>query len=344
MRQLTQASLLLQQEKEIRGLLGEKSACSAVHLHGLLASFRCTCQDYLLQCFEKAQKKNLEYRLWDVHGLINRSHRQQLKQFRGSDGRKKRVEKRKTERVYLDFIKKSQHFYRRYLKNVHAQFGCLRDLEATARSSLLSKELAPVNDDLHRMLLLSCHQSLIRLGDLSRWRETQLQTQTRSQNWGPAREYYDLASSINPASAESNNQLAVIALQQMDHLETVHRLYLTMIAEEPHPCAKSNLEAGFRKLEATWSKNEEQKGEVTPFLVSSLDTSFVRLHIYCYKGDVCAEVDELENYTLTLLETNARERSVDIVLLKIVLINIAAGSVVNDQLRGKFQVILPSSI
>jgi hypothetical protein len=54
------------------------------------------------------------------------------------------------------------------------------------------------SNDLRRLILQSCHATLIRLGDLSRYRESELVSKDR--NWGPAIGYYDLASVINPAS------------------------------------------------------------------------------------------------------------------------------------------------
>lgn len=43
------------------------------------------------------------------------------------------VEKRKTAKHYLDFIKSSQRFYRGYIQKLASNFGGIRELEAVAQ-------------------------------------------------------------------------------------------------------------------------------------------------------------------------------------------------------------------
>jgi Est1 DNA/RNA binding domain len=161
------------------------------------------------------------------------------------------------------------------------------------------------------------------LGDLSRYRETELVT-GKQRNWGPAIGYYDLASIINPASGASHNQLAVIALEDANHLRATYHLYRALSAQEPYPTAKRNLELEFRKILSAWAKRELIPREDAGIPGKALTPWFVYLHTQCYKGLDFQEHDELENEVLSQLAVDLKERSLEGTLQKFVLINIAA--------------------
>lgn len=186
------------------------------------------------------------------------------------------------------------------------------------------------------MALLSYHQTLIRLGDLSRWRETQLVTKNR--NWGPAIGYYDLANIIHPDSGASYNQLAVISLVDRNHLQATYHLYRALAVLEPHPSAKGNLEIEFKKINDAWSKgksivlNADQTSQGSD---RTLIEGFIRLHAQCYNGADFADHDELESDLLGQLAVDLKERSLEGTLNKFALTNIAAEYFASIRLRGK---------
>ena len=329
-------------EKELQTCIVSRSTSLPEHIIQLLASLCSAGQDIILQDFEFAKRKGVENRLWDIHGKINSQFRRQLRQFREASGQRKVVEQRVMERRFLEFIKSSQRFYRGYIQSLGSRFEGVKELKAVANrltlSTLSIEESAPATDELRRLLLLSCHQNLIRLGDLSRWRETQLETKDR--NWVPAIGYYDLAGRIYPASGASHNQLAVIALQDSNHLGAVYHLYFALALEEPHPNAKDNLEVEFKKIEELWSEDELSKRKKkmdTQGLATDIAALFVRLHAYYYKGNVSLEQEDLERKTLKQLAMNLKERSIDMILSKMVLVNIAAEYFAGQRLRSKFK-------
>ena len=185
-------------------------------------------------------------------------------------------------------------------------------------------------------ILLSCHQTLVCLGDLSRWRETQ--SVKRDRNWGPAIGYYNLAGLIYPNSGASHNQLAVIALVDANHLSATYHLYRALAVEEPHPTAKGNLEIEFGKIEEAWKKGELIKTD--PVRNSqepgkALMAWFMRLHARCYKGLDFPEHEELESEVLSQLVVDLKERSFESTLSKLVMINLAAEYVAGVRVRGK---------
>ena len=192
------------------------------------------------------------------------------------------------------------------------------------------------SQSLRHAILLSSHQTLVRLGDLSRYRETELAG--KEPNWGPAIGYYDLAGTIYPPSGVSHNQLAVIAKHREQHLGAIYHLYRALAAEESHPMAKGNLELEFKKIEAAWARNEPIATSVAEGPHGSgkaLENWFMRLHARCYKGVDFSEHDELENEVLSQLAVDLKERSLESLLNKIVLINITAQFSASEDFRSK---------
>ena len=149
----------------------------------------------------------------------------------------------------------------------------------------------------------------------------------KQRDWGPAKGYYTLAGLIYPSSGASHNQLAVIALTNLDHLTATFHLYLALAAEEPHPNAKSNLEIEFKKIITPWENGELiSNGNQTAARGTGkvLVDWFMRLHAKCYRGVEFSEHDELENEVLSQLKVDLKQRSMEETLGKFVLINIAA--------------------
>ncbi|RDW78773.1 uncharacterized protein DSM5745_05625 [Aspergillus mulundensis] len=232
----------------------------------------------------------------------------------------------KLEKHYLEFIKSSQRFYRGYIQQLASHFGGISELEKVARKfsfdNLSAEPPVYPSEILRNYILQSCHATLIRLGDLSRYRETELVTKER--NWGPAIGYYDLATVIYPASGASHNQLAVIALADANHLKATYHLYRALSAQEPHPGARGNLEIEFRKVRGLWAKQQLIPRGDAGIPGKALAPLFVYLHAQCYKGIDFTEHDELESEVLNQLAVDLKERSLEGTLQKFCLINIAA--------------------
>ena len=207
--------------------------------------------------------------------------------------------------------------------------------------ALSADEPTQVSGTLAHSILISCHQTLVRLGDLSRWRETQ--SVTKDRNWGPAIGYYILAGLVRPTSGASHNQLAVIALVDVNHLSATYHLYRALAVEEPHPSAKGNLEIEFRKIEDAWSngkliqtdpaRNSQEPGK-------ALVGWFMRLHARCYNGLDFPEHEELESEVLSQLAVDLKERSFESTLNKFVMINIAAESFAGVRAQGKLSILV----
>ncbi|KAJ5619007.1 hypothetical protein N7510_002991 [Penicillium lagena] len=330
-----------------KGLAEKEKGPAFTDLSHFLSEFRIACQNAILLDFDSARNANVEDRLWDAHLKLNTRFRKRLARYREETTKKKPVEKRKLEKHYLDFIKSSQRFYRGYIQHLSSHFGGILELEKVARkfsfesepflcyqfncpvtrltalhTDLSAQPPTRVSSDLRKRILQSCHATLIRLGDLSRYREAELVSKDR--NWGPAIGYYDLASVIYPASGASHNQLAIIALADVNHLRATYHLYRALSAQEPHPSAKGNLEIEFKKVMNAWAKRELIRPEDAGIPGRALAPWFVYLHAQCYKGTDFPEHDELESEVLSQLAVDIRERSLEGTLQKFCLVNIAA--------------------
>lgn len=160
----------------------------------------------------------------------------------------------------------------------------------------------------------------------------------KDRNWGPAKGYYDLAAEIYPDSGQSHNQLAVIAREDGDHFRSTYHLYRSLASKLPHPHAQKNLELEFKKIVSKWTKGELINNHKTPdgnAAGRALVAWFIRLHSKCYKGEEFAQHDELENEVLSHLAIELKERPLDSVLHKIILINMAAEYFATVQMQCK---------
>jgi Est1 DNA/RNA binding domain/Telomerase activating protein Est1 len=193
-----------------------------------------------------------------------------------------------------------------------------------------------------QLILDSCHATLVRLGDLSRYRETELQTKER--NWAPAVGYYDLATAVKPASGASHNQLAVIALADSNHLRALYHLYRAMSVPAPYPRARENLETEFKKILDRKKKNLlfPESPEHNPGVV--LQAWFVYLHARLHAGVSFPEHEELENEVLMTLSLELKEHPLDRLLKKITLCNITAQHLASIQAAGGYSTFMSRRI
>lgn len=188
-----------------------------------------------------------------------------------------------------------------------------------------------------QQILLSCHATLIHLGDLSRYRETELAAKER--NWGPAVGFYDLAINVLPSSGNSYNQLAVIALADTNLFRATYQLYRALSAEDPHPQADTNLKRAFYKISGAWKGKELLTDPATTAganLPSGLVAFYLRLLSLYHHGKDFAERNELEAEVISQLEVDLKKRPAEGTPLKMVMINIAAGHAAQERLLKAF--------
>ena len=296
-----------------------------------LLRYRTQCDNCTLLDLRYAKSNKVEAKLWDAHVTINQRFRKLLHTFKSGEGRRRLVEQRKAAKQYVKFIKSSQRYYREYIEKLATAFG-LPELDALAgivnmgeAKALLPAETASFSKSDRDMVLLSYHETLIRLGDLSRYRETE--TKTRDRNWGPAVGYYNLAAALNPSSGASQNQLAAMAIADKHGFRAIYHLYRAIVVQNPYATARANLEREFKSIrkasEGVGLEVETSRGSVPDLL-----EDFTRLHALYYSNMHTSGIDELESHVLLGLASNLSGRLLESFLPKLVLTNIAAEHVV----------------
>ncbi|KAL9611442.1 MAG: hypothetical protein Q9167_003916 [Letrouitia subvulpina] len=296
--------------------------------------------------FDFALSHGVEDRLWELHLKINNHFRNQLKNFRDLKGKKKPVEQRKTAKLYLDFIKTSQRFYRGYIQSLASQFDGVPEIESIANRFHL--EASSIGSQLQakpgarEALLQSFHKTLVRLGDLSRYRETELVKKGKEYNWGPAIGYYDLAITVWPESGMPYNQLAIIANMDDDHFSALYYLYRALCAQEPNPTARPNIEMELKKIQAleedwhnsNWSSLAPAANHKDQKLGLASKLRFLVLHARLYNGCSFPDHEKWENDMLSCIAADLKTGTFGSnVLTKMILVNIAAEFAAGERIQ-----------
>ncbi|RDL35046.1 uncharacterized protein BP5553_06977 [Venustampulla echinocandica] len=306
----------LEIEKDLQLLLKGKTARFDDVDH-LINQLRITCEAAIFLDFEYAHRAGVEGRLWDAHININQRYRKVVDHFRQKEQKKHIVERRKVEKRYVDFIKTSQFFYRGYIQRLASHFAGMRKLRQIAHrlhlDPLSVDERVTVSPEVEHLIDMSCHATLLRLGDLSRYRNT---LRTKDRSWEPALGFYELADALVPTDGSAHNQMAVIALADGDHLDAVYQLYRALAVDEPHKLAKGNLELEFKKITSAWEKKRPQPKTDS---LSTLVWWFVLLQAKFYEGVDFSTHEELENEVISRLARLLKEQSFDATHEKLVL-------------------------
>ncbi|KAG0648521.1 smg-7, partial [Hyphodiscus hymeniophilus] len=321
-------------EKELKAALQKKDQLPLFEdIDNLIDGLRKACESTIFDDFEFATQEGVEGRLWDAHSLINSRYRKLHQHYQKVDQNKK-VEKRKLDKRYVDFLKTSQFFYKGYIQRLASCFTGLTGLRRIAHclslSTLSADERVQVAPRVERLIEVSCHAALLHLGDLSRYRN---EIRIKDRSWESSIAYYRLAGDLCPNSGSSHNQMAVIALADGNHLDVLYNLYRAIACNEPHPAARKNLEVEFKKITTSWERNAppptRKDSEATLILW------FVRLHAKLYKGEEFSTYDELESEVLSRLALLLKEQSFEVTLEKFVLTNIAAEYFAALRVQGK---------
>lgn len=290
--------------------------------------YRAACQACIFADFVQSDKR--ETRLWHAHTEGKKYFHRALSDLR----KRAALEELSTAlrgliELYLGFIKSSGKFYRQYILLLHTNFGGIPELAAVAHQvkteGLGESSQHSLTPELRATVLTKCHNTLIYLGDLSRYRASEKLDKTP--DFGPAIGYYGLACTLRPESGMGHHQQAVVALEQRLHLRAIYHLYRAMVVEDPHPNAEKNLQLEFGKTNDAWDKGELiQKGPPNDpdGPKRALVGWFVRLHSMCYKGEPFRGYEELEREVLSQLAAEVKQRSLDNSLMRMIVVNLAA--------------------
>ncbi|KAK6521652.1 hypothetical protein TWF506_001861 [Arthrobotrys conoides] len=263
---------------------------------------------------------------WMIHHKIILRYSKVIGSLK-KDG-KRPVELRKVYTYFTKFIKLSSKFYRSLIQRSISHFGVqnLRFVAAEFKFEIdTSDRERDYSSQTQNFATLICYESLLHLGDLSRYRENYGEPNPRNpdaKNWGPAKGYYTLARKVIPAHPKAFNQLAVLAQYEQSHFTAIYYLYRSLLAEEPdeatHETTLGNLKICFVKI---LKDNASPDGAASDEITSM----FSRYHAHCFLSNDTSEYESLKSDLLNQITLAVKERAVPTVVLnRMILINIAA--------------------
>ncbi|KAH6715322.1 hypothetical protein BKA61DRAFT_351459 [Leptodontidium sp. MPI-SDFR-AT-0119] len=318
-------------EAQLKALLKRDPPPTYDETEHAISQLRISSEAVIFADFEFATAVKAEGRLWDAHTLINGRYRRLMEKVKKQQ--KNHVERRSLAKHYADFIKTSQFFYKGYIQRLASHFDGLHGLRQIASSLSLSTltvdRRVQVSPQVERLIERSCHSTLMRLGDLSRYRNS---FRTKDRSWEPALGYYALANDFCPENGYAHQQMAVIALAEENHLDALYHLYRALSTKEPHQLASGNLEHEFKKIIGAFERKLPQPKTDK---VSMLCGWFVLLHAKFADGvDFTATREELEREILSRLSLLLKEQTFGDTLEKLVIINIAAQYIAVNKATG----------
>lgn len=264
--------------------------------------------------------------MWKLHLFVNNGYRDVI---RGQlKGQQHVVTRRKVEKLYHNYLTTALLFYKGYFQRLQALHGMP---QIPRINSLLQLEAPGIDETQSAQtpagaVQKSFHATLIHLGDISRWRD---KARSRPDGGKATVLFYELAHDLNPRSGIAHHQLGI--MKEGNHLEMVYHLYRACAIESPHPNAIPNLEAEFRRLLQSTTPGR-RSGPPDPD--EAFSNWFTKLHARSYKGEQFSQ--ELEEEVLHRLEIALKKPGALPVLLKMVLINMAAYLVAKDKIQKEY--------
>ncbi|KAL1921930.1 uncharacterized protein VTP21DRAFT_10572 [Calcarisporiella thermophila] len=221
-------------------------------------SLRDTYLKIIFQDFEFAISKELEQNLWRyVYYKVFEEYRRLLKAV-SDTSRAKSIEDRRILSSFRSFVQDATSFYQSFISRLAAHFDLEKvhpyvqkfgssDSDPQGRLPITKGAEVNAPEPVKQRALLSCHKSLIFLGDLARYRE-QFSDRPRK-NFSNACEYYNQAHQLLPESGNPFNQLACIDSYHGDDFAALYHYFRSLTVKFPFTNARENVLLLFRKME-----------------------------------------------------------------------------------------------
>ncbi|KAI0976227.1 hypothetical protein F4678DRAFT_218309 [Xylaria arbuscula] len=296
-----------------------------------MAEFRLACMTVIFHDFEYAVAKKVEHSLWNCHTFLNGEYRKALDRLKTPN---QVVQRRKLDKLYRGFLKTSEQFYFVYIQKLYNRFPIpeLRQIARKANSQPVEQETknAAPPAPLRALVLKSCQMTLIRLGDLVRYR-CQLSDKFSKATFETASDYYSLANSLDPDDGSAHHQLAVLHQIPGQHFDIVYHFHRAIVVSKPHGLALKNLEREFKSPESSYQTRKGPTKDQSQAMV----TWFVRLHAFYFHGKNFSQQGELEEEVLHRVELAFKSEVPDnTLLLKMIIINMAAYDIATEKVKS----------
>jgi len=176
-----------------------------------------------------------------------------------------------------------------------------------------------------------CYNSIVHLGDLSRWREQEHKTEGKE--WKHAFRFYDLAVMLDSTNGKAFNMLGALHLYQHDWFTAAYFFYRAVTARTPFAKAMNSLQICYM---ATSDGPPDEQAEGAE-LVPSAGPFLVHIHGRYVKGRSVSDDDQTkvaENMILVLDEGDGKTAH------RMVLSNIAAEWIATEEWKNKHEPLL----
>ncbi|KAI1812034.1 hypothetical protein GGS20DRAFT_587886 [Poronia punctata] len=291
-----------------------------------IAEFRLACLQVIINDFEYAVGKKVEHSLWQCHTFLNGEYRRALGRL---NTQSQVVQRRKLDKLYRTFLKISEKFYVVYIQQLHQRFS-IPELQQLARGTETQDKKAQnvVPAPLRTLALKSCQTTLVHLGDLARY-QCQASDKVAKPIFDRAISYYDLANTLDPEDGSAHHQLAILHQVVDQHFDIVYHFHRAISVPTPHQLALQNLKQEFKHPEGP---PQSKKGPARDRF-EAMVTWFVRLHAFYFHGKQFSAQSELEDEVLHRVELALKSDGTDTLLLKMILINMAAYDIASEKVK-----------
>jgi hypothetical protein len=194
----------------------------------------------------------------------------------------------------------------------------LRNIAQSIAASLPQASTSPpssattadnIPEELKTVIITLVYETLLHLGDLSRWRYVAHLGKTGESEWKAAALYYQLAYEVLPTSGFAKHQEAVLALGDTKYFYALSHLYQSLCSQVQHPEASQNLDLLLRKR-LNIPMNDLIQAVKTRHggnAIATLRAWFLRLHVECYQGVEFSAHEEMEAEILNRLSTALKD-------------------------------------
>ncbi|KAH6654323.1 hypothetical protein BKA67DRAFT_275089 [Truncatella angustata] len=303
-------------------------------IENLLKELRLACMEVIFYAFNFAREKKIEGTLWEAHVIVNAEYRRVVDHVNTQN---QVVLKRKVDKLYRDFLKTSQSFYTGYIQRLASQFH-IPELLQVAHGLNVDVLVTPqqnreLSASLRMELIDSCYQTLVRMGDLARYRCQNTEKPPKS-SLDIALAHYGLARMLDPDDGASYHQTAVLYKPSANNLEIVYYFLRSISVAKPHRLGARNLETARKSiLNNQTGPRGNPKHSVGKLPSEALTTWFLKLHAYYLQGCAFTARDELEKEVLHRMEVCFKSEGTENLALRMTLLSMAACDFAFDNIK-----------
>ncbi|KAK7300243.1 hypothetical protein RJT34_11084 [Clitoria ternatea] len=207
-----------------------------------------------------SEQHNIECALWQLHykrieelrAYINAA----LTSSKSSQGGKDQVRPDQITKIRLQFkafLSEATGFYHDLIMKIRAKYGLPLGYFEDSKNQIVMEKDGKKSAEMKKGLI-SCHRSLIYLGDLARYKGLYGKGDSIKREFAAASSYYLQAASIWPSSGNPHHQLAILASYSADELTAIYRYFRSLAVDNPFTTARDNLIVAFEKNRQSYSQ------------------------------------------------------------------------------------------